>query len=443
MGQQRALVIGLGMSGKATATYLLEKGYEVVAVDASHEREKIWGQNRVGLRIEADSAPQDLLSYSCVIVSPGISPKHPLYKKALELQVPIFSEAELILRAIQQRCIGITGTNGKTTMTLFIEHLLKEASVPAKAIGNVGYPFTQYALEHKDRAEVLVCELSSYHLETLSAQALDIGVLLEITPDHLDRYQFFDAYAQVKLNMVSCIKQTGVLFVHHKVFSRFKKELELCKGRVVVIPELFSNSCKDSYLQLTKNREYCDFLDLIKEKTFSLEILYLGKAIAKELSISDEDLARAIRSFVKPPHRLEYVATVRDVRFINDSKATNIESVIHAVNTLGEGIVLIAGGKDKDLEFEEWKKYFGSRVTKVFVIGECAHKIQKALQEAYEIQVCKDLKQATHEAFAYARPQDIVLLSPGCASFDSYRNYMHRGESFREIVTALNEECSR
>lgn len=452
MERQKVLVIGLGRSGSATARYLLQEGYDVVGVDAQWESEAVrrW-QHTVSdarLIIQSDAEPQNMASYAFAVISPGISQKHPLYAKALECNLPIFSEAQLILKDMKQRCIGITGTNGKTTLTLFLEHLFHTAHIPARAIGNVGYPFCQYRLEHPDAVEeTLVCELSSYQLETLSAPMLDIGILLEITPDHLDRYPSVEAYASAKLRIARCIKSTaqgrgGILFVHHAVAIQFKKELELCEGRIIVIPKLFSNPDKDSYLQLKTNREYCAFLDLVKEKVITLQILYLGKAIAAQFSIQDADLARAIATFVKPHHRLEPLAVIRGVRFINDSKATNVESVIHAVGTIEGGLLLIAGGKDKNLRFEQWKKPFANRVRKIFVIGECAAKIQKVMEDEYDVELCRDLEDATRKAFMIAKEQESVLLSPGCASFDSYKDYMHRGECFREIVIALNEEFS-
>lgn len=450
MHHQKILVVGLGKSGIAASNYLLAKGCDITAVDSNIHREEIihWYNERknLSLKVQGESESQEISSYDLVIVSPGIPQKHPLYKEAIEKEIPVFSEAELAFQIIKERdtkCIGITGSNGKTTLTLFLEHLLSCANTPAKAIGNVGLPFTQYLLEKLPYSqEVLVCELSSYHLETLSAKALDIGILLDITPDHLDRYHSFEAYSKAKLNMIRCIKPEGTLFLSKKMYILFKEEVDRCEGCVIVIPEEFSNGDKNSYLQLTKNREYCDFLGLVKEKAFSLESLYLAKAVLKCLSIKDCDLAKAITTFKKPAHRLELIRTIDGVKFINDSKATNIESVIYAVKMLEGDILLIAGGKDKGLSFSEWKTHFGSQVSKIFAIGESAMKIKACLEDAYDVQICEDLERAINEAFAFATPKSNILLSPGCASFDSYRDYTYRGESFREIVTALNERCT-
>lgn len=446
MYYQKVLIVGLGKSGIATANYLLSKGCEITAVDTNVDREDIHRlrieKADLPLKIQKESEPQNISSYDLVVVSPGIKQTHHLYQAAIEKGVPVFSEAELALQLVKQRCIGITGSNGKTTLTLFLEHVLNVAGVKAKAIGNVGLPFTQYLLERvEDLEEILVCELSSYHLETLTAKVLDVAILLDITPDHLDRYHTFDAYAKAKLNIVHCIKSDGVLFLSRKMYDLFKEEIDQCEARVIVIPEEFSKGDKNSYLQLTKNREYCDFLGLVKEKAFSLESLYLAKSVLKHLIIRDCDLAKALATFKKPPHRLELVRTINEVKFINDSKATNIESVIYAVNRVEGDVLLIAGGKDKGLSFTEWKKYFSSQVVKVFAIGESAMKIKSSLEDRYEVELCENLENAVKKAFAFATPKSNVLLSPGCASFDSYRDYIHRGESFREIVIALNERC--
>lgn len=446
MKEKQVLVIGLGKSGIATSNYLLQEGYHVTAVDALLDREDIqkWYREKkhLSLKVEKDSEPQEISSYDFVVVSPGIPQKHPLYKEALIKKQRIFSEAELVLQRIHQVCIGITGSNGKTTLTLFLHHLLNLAKIPSKAIGNVGVPFTEYLL-HQDPKEVLVCELSSYQLETLSAQAFEIGILLDITPDHLDRYGTFEAYAEAKLNIVHCIKPGGKLFLSHKMMSLFKKEIQSCQSEVDMIPKEFSNGDKNSCLQLRKNREYCDFLDVAQERAFSLESLYIAKGIAQRYGISQRDLKEAIATFKKPPHRLELIAIINGVKFINDSKATNIESVIYAIKMIEGDILLIAGGKDKGLFFEEWKAFFGSKVKRVFAIGESAMKIKNALEDVYEVELCGDLEIATCRAFTCAKPNTSVLLSPGCASFDSYRDYMHRGESFREIVNVLNKRCSR
>ena len=149
-------------------------------------------------------------------------------------------------------------------------------------------------------------------------------------------------------------------------------------------------------------------------------------------------MAKAITTFKKPAHRLELIRTINGVKFINDSKATNVESVLYAVKMMEEKILLIAGGKDKGLSFTKWKEHFGSQVVKVFAIGESAMKIKASLEDIYDVELCEDLETAVKSAFAFATPKSNILLSPGCASFDSYRDYTHRGESFREIVTALN-----
>lgn len=445
MKEQNVLVVGLGKSGIATVNYLLEKGCQITAVDRQIEKEEIkqWyhAKKHLSLKIGLDSECKEMSSFDVIIVSPGISQQHPLYKAAIEKKIPVFSEAELVLREINQPCIGITGSNGKTTLTLFLEHLLNCSLIPARAIGNVGVPFTEYLLEKNgiNSKEILVSELSSYHLETLTAKALDIGILLDITPDHLDRYHSFDNYAKAKLNMIHCIKPQGTFFLSQKMYLLFKEQVDRCEGSVVVIPEEFSNGDKNSYLQLTKNREYCDFLGLVKEKALSLETLFLAKQVLARLSIKEGDLVKAITTFKKPAHRLELIRTINDIKFINDSKATNIESVIYAVKMMDRDIVLIAGGKDKGLSFTEWKKHFGSQVIKVFVIGESAMKIKSSLEDSYDVELCENLERAVEKAFAFATPKSNILLSPGCASFDSYRDYAHRGECFREIVTALKE----
>jgi len=442
MTQKKVLVIGLGDSGKAACEYLLGLGYSVTGVDSAWEREDL--RSLPTMTIGPDRAAYCLEEYAYIVVSPGISQKHPLYVEALKRGIPIFGDTQLIMQKLAQPCIGITGTKGKTTLTLFVEHLLQTASVSACAVGNVGYPFARYVLDKGFSSnEVLVCELSSYQLETLTAKTLDIGVILQITPDHMDRYDTFEHYAETKLKMAHCIKPEGLLIVHSEVALAFSSQLESCLGNVITIPSLFTNPCEDSYLQLTKNREYCDFLGPCLEKMLGVEVLYVAKTIADRLSIKKEHLLEAINTFTKPSHRLEWVADIETIRFVNDSKATNVESVIYAVKALRGDLLLIVGGRDKNLDFGPWKKSFANRVRKLFIIGEAATKIYNVMHEACDVELCKDLEEATRKAFFSAKKQESIVLSPGCASFDHYKNYAHRGESFKEIVQALKKECSR
>lgn len=439
---ERYLVLGLGVSGKAVTEYLLSQGSFVIGVDKQPMQDSIqlW-KNQIcdkNLSIYGEK-DFDLAGISCAIISPGIGLDNQVLQAIIQNNIPWVGEAEFALRRIKEPCIGITGSNGKTTMTLFITHLLKTAGIQAEALGNVGRPFSEYLLQSKP-AEVCVCELSSYQLESLQAPCLDLGMILQITPDHMDRYKTFEDYAYAKFNLLKCLKPSGQAWVSHPTYERFKEKIVSLHSHVNCIPEVFCYQNKNCYLQLTKNKEYCDFLPLIKEKALGNELLFLAAAVAKVFSLTPEILHQALAEFKKPEHRCELVEVINDVAYYNDSKATNVESVMYAVNTLQEQIYIIVGGKDKNLRFDPWIKAFKDTVEHVFAIGESAETIQRVLAPHHTVELCGTLENALRRAASMAKPRSKVLLSPGCASFDQFKDYRHRGECFKNFVTALKNE---
>ncbi len=436
------LVIGLGLTGRAAVEVLLRDGHTVTCCDRDPQQEAItsWLKTYEGLiKVYPEDASLDLKGIDKAILSPGIAWESPFVQKVLSHTIPIIGEAEFALSRIKKPCIGITGSNGKTTMTLFIAHLLRSSGVKAVALGNVGVPFSSYLLSSQEE-DVCVCELSSYQLETLRAPCLDLAIILEITPDHMDRYPSFDVYAFAKFNMLKCLKHSGKAFVSYTTFMQFEKQITSLHPAVNSIPALFSQKNKNCYLQLRKTKEYCDFLPLIIEKALGVELLFLAVEVLKTFGFGLSFLDVALQSFKKPEHRLEFVDKLNEIAFYNDSKATNVESVVYAVKNLEKQIYLIVGGKDKNLCFDPWVEAFKDAVEGVFAIGECAKKIQLALEPIIKVEICATLEKALRSAFAKATPRSKILLSPGCASFDQFKDYRHRGECFKNYVTALKQE---
>ena len=436
------LVIGLGLSGRAACELLLREKQQVIGVDRNISQEAVasWYKNFTGsFQLFNEHDEMDLGKIEKAILSPGISLENPFVQKVLQNKIPVIGEAEFALSRIQRPCIGITGSNGKTTTTLFLAHLLTCAGLQGKAIGNVGLPFSTYLLNSQPE-DICVCELSSYQLETLKTPCLDFGVILEITPDHMDRYKTFRDYAFAKFNMLRCLKPQAKAFVAYPTFQSFESEITSLHPAVNSIPFMFCFQNKNSYLQLTKNKEYCDFLPLIKEKALGAELIFLGAQLLEFFSLEKSILHEALQTFKKPEHRLEFVDVVKEIAFYNDSKATNVESVLYAVKNLEKQIYLIVGGKDKQLCFDPWIEAFKHTVEHVFAIGECAKKIQKTLEPTIKVDLCETLETALRRAFHQATPRSKILLSPGCASFDQFKDYRHRGECFKNYVTALKKE---
>ncbi len=377
---KRALVIGLGVSGSAVIPYLAARGYEVYGYDDV---------------LSANDPLPDSESFDLVVVSPGIPPTHPLYKGE------VIGEAELVLRDFQGTAVGITGTNGKTTTTLLVTHILNRAGIPARALGNVGVPLTTIRDD-----EVAVIELSSYQLETMRSPVLDAAVVLNITPDHLDRYGTIEKYAQAKARIEQCLKESAPLYA--------------------------SKTCAP-YLSSFIPLESIDTL------CYSGSNYAAAFALCRHLGISDEVIEGGLRSFRCPPHRMEVVGEIDGVTYINDSKGTNVVATQHALAQLDGPIVLIAGGRHKGSSYEPWKRFKG-KVEAICVIGEAKDEIVRDVGTTFTIIDCASLEEAIACAQERLQPGSTLLLSPGCSSFDMFRNFEVRGDKFRELVQQVEEK---
>lgn len=400
----RSVVIGAGISGRAAAQFLLARGKKVTVVDRNPQQLTFFeSSDRLHIALEEEFT--DWQDVDEVILSSGIRPCHPLAQGKT-----VIGEAELALRTCGQRCVGITGTNGKTTVTLLVVHVLNCVGIPARALGNIGSPLTEYFLKPKSE-EVLVVELSSYQLETLHARVFDGGVILNITPDHLDRYDSFEAYAAAKCRLERCLKPGAPLFIHAEgeaVFGHLLQEKKMI-------------SCVE---QGFKNRHDHENNSAAWE-------------LVKLFGVTWEQFLAGVESFQKPPHRIEFVGKWRGVSYFNDSKGTNLDAVIRAVESMEGRVLLIAGGVDKGASYEAWMAPFAKKVKKIFTLGEAAAKMEKELTSHFEMAPCASLEEAVRRASSEASEGESVLLSPGCASFDMFRDYVHRGEEFKRCVIKL------
>ncbi|MFS8563799.1 MAG: UDP-N-acetylmuramoyl-L-alanine--D-glutamate ligase [Rhabdochlamydiaceae bacterium] len=359
---------------------------------------------------------------------------------AKKLGKKIIGEAELGLRELVERSsghkiVGITGTNGKTTVTLLVEHILKESGRRAIALGNVGDPFTEYCLS-PNPGEIIVAELSSYQLETLTSKVLDIAVLLNITPDHLDRYPSMEEYATAKSLIQNCMQPNAALYVNAEVLREF--------GYLFKSKHRTFGSLSGAFLwtdrHVVKQLEKVEFLlpQVYNQKGLhDSENVLAAWAVCKELGVEKEGFLSALETFKKPAHRIEFVAEIGGVFYFDDSKGTNIDATMKAVDSMAGAVILIAGGVDKGASYKIWKEKFSGKVRMVFSIGEAAEKIKQELLPDIVVHVVSSLAAAVEQAGKYARSGECVLLSPGCASFDMFRDYAHRGEEFKRCVCYL------
>ena len=311
---------------------------------------------------------------------------------------------------IKQPMIGITGTNGKTTVTSIITHVLNHCRIPAKAVGNIGTPLIDSLTQETD--EILVVELSSFQLETLRSKSFSLGVILNITPDHLSRYNSFLDYAKTKLNLQNCIKEGGDLYLSTEIKNRFSSllganHLEFAIDPSMQMPRFFASNLAASF------------------------------AICSHFSISLKKFIEALSFFKPHKHRLEFVRELNQIHFYNDSKATNIDAVRMAVTSLHKNIWLLAGGCSKGTSFACWSWQLKPWVRGIYVFGSCAEQIGFELSPSLPVIPTANMQDAVAKAYCNAGPGDVVLLSPGCSSFDEFQNYEHRGNVFKKIVGEL------
>ncbi len=424
------LVLGLALSGKAAIFFLLNQNKKVIAIEDNLKKDfdiDLLKKQKVQIFKSKEFLEAKLLKkVKKVIISPGFDPNCEIVKIIKRNKIEILSEIELGARFLKKnlkffnknfQIIGITGTNGKTTLTKLIEHILCENNKKAKALGNIKIPFTSYLTDsflkknHKILDEFIILELSSFQLEAMKTKFLDLAIITNISPDHLDRYSSFKDYQMTKFNIVKCLKNEKYIYMSKKVVLKHFKVLKnfIIKNKKINIKE-------------------------VKEDVKDIAI-----KICLDLKIAKKNILCAIKTFKTLEHRLEFVREINDICFYNDSKATNVESVVYAVKKIKGPIILIVGGIDKKFSYEIWNKHFKDKVKYVLAIGKSSQKIKKQLV-GYKVQIIKDLKTAVEKAFSLAKKEDKVLLSPGCSSFDMFKDFEHRGEIFKKFVNMLGEK---
>lgn len=434
MNTPKVLVIGLGVSGRAAADLLLKRGVRLWGVDDR-------GPSVLPTGVELYEKEQPI---DYAVLSPGISPEHPLLKELQAQSIPVIGEAELAFQYFQgQKVLAITGTNGKTTTTLLLEHILKYAGLPAHAVGNVGRALCHYLCESPKPDDILVTELSSYQLDTLSSPLINTGLILNISEDHLDRYSTMEAYVRSKFRLFSCLQPERLCYVHEEVAEKYSSHLSPPHKLSL---RTFGRSPK-SFLYHDGKQVFIN-----KKVAFKWPAGYRDKygpdvdnalgafALCQELGVAVSSFLDALQSFKKPPHRLEFVEEVRGISYYNDSKGTNIEAVIKAVEALKGPVVLIVGGRDKGASYAPWISALSGKVQRMIALGEAAPKIIKEMGTHFPIDKASGFDEAVHTAARYAQPGDQVLLSPGCSSLDMFPHFEARGERFKALVHALARE---
>jgi UDP-N-acetylmuramoylalanine--D-glutamate ligase len=432
------VVLGMGVSGTAAAEFLLGQGASVLGIDrdpAANDIE-IRRLQALGLSMQHESCPIEWEGVLRLVVSPGISPKHPIYRGALEHGVPVIGEAELALPFFTKPLLGITGTNGKTTVTLLATHVLQCCGIRAKALGNVGTPLCSELISPGDE-EVYVVELSSFQLETMRTPVFDAGVILNITPDHLDRYADMQEYAGAKCRLQHLMKKGAPFFVQKQAAFDYRGVFggsDLLTFGVGEGADLWTGKSEIVFREKVEAILPNHYREMGRHESENALAVW---ALCRSFSVSGEQFCRTLATFQKPRHRIEFVRELDGVFWYDDSKGTNIDAVIQAVGAMKGPVVLIAGGVDKGASYLPWKEAFAGRVRQIIVIGEAAPKMTRELSPWFNIAGADSLAEAVKIAASLAKRGDSVLLSPGCSSYDMFRDYAHRGEEFQHQVQTL------
>lgn len=442
----KIIILGGGESGVGSAILAQAKGFDVFLSDSGPLADKYKAElDSYQIPYEENGHTELLvLAASEIIKSPGIPNYAPLVKKAIDKNIPILSEMEFAKRYTNAKMICITGSNGKTTTTSLIYHILKTAGLNVGLGGNIGRSFArQVATENFD---YYVLELSSFQLENMYTFKADIAILLNITPDHLDRYdhdiqKYIDAKMRIARNQTE--NEAFIFWEEDPVISKEIKKLTSTPKKYT-----FAEHKVDNVTAYTEND---DIIINTPKSVFTMEQdllaltgthnLYNSLAsgiAAKLLDISDENLRQSLSDFKGVEHRLEKVAKVRGIQFINDSKATNVNSCWYALQSMKTKVVLILGGTDKGNDYTEIEKLVEEKVQALIFLGVDNSKLHQFFDGKVEkIEDASSMEEAVKKAYALANEGDTVLLSPCCASFDLFKNYEDRGDQFKTYVRKL------
>ncbi|HUG82885.1 MAG TPA: UDP-N-acetylmuramoyl-L-alanine--D-glutamate ligase [Bryobacterales bacterium] len=441
---KNVLVVGLGESGKAAARFAAARGAAVTVTDrrsAAELGEAVEEMGRLGARLALGEHPRALfVAQDLIVPSPGVPWNLPELEAARREGVAVMGELEIAASFLNGPVIGITGTNGKTTTTSLIGHIFETAGVKAATGGNLGTPVLAMADESShDRWNVL--ELSSFQLEATSTFPVHIGVVLNVTPDHLDRHGAFEAYAAAKGRMFQAQTAADFAVLH--------ADDAVCHGYAAQAAGSvywFSRTSRtEPGAWVEDGWIVCDGRRVAEAKLpipgpHNLENSLAAVVAATLAGVDAAPIADALRSFRTSEHRLELVAEIDGVAYYNDSKATNVDAAKKAIETFDHGLWVILGGSDKGLEYAALREPLAGRARAALLIGESAHKIEHDLAGVVPAVHAGDLRAALSYARGRAEPGDTVLLSPACASFDQFRNYGDRGRQFKEMVQALRPE---
>ncbi len=448
---KKVLVFGAGKSGISASRLLRRVGASVILYDGRDDIDIDTFEDEIAIckNLEAylgDFPKEKLDGLDLMIISPGIALDNPFVLEVKNKGIPIWGEIELAYRYSKGRIIGITGTNGKTTTTSLVGEILKSYYNQVFVVGNIGNPYTEIALQTTDES-LTVIELSSFQLETIDRFRPDISAILNITPDHLNRHHTMDNYISIKKNIALNQDNANLCILNYEnnhtksIGAELKTRVLYFSSERILENGIFLDDDNIVYKENDSITNICNVNELRVLGKHSYENVMVGVGIALELGIPIKQIHEAITSFKAVEHRIEYVDTIDGVSYYNDSKGTNPDASIKAVQAMNSPTILIGGGFGKGLEFDEWVQSFKGKVKCLVLMGETREKIAATARKYGfdNIILVNSLREAVQISAKKAEDGDAVLLSPACASWGMFDNYEQRGRMFKEYVHELHQ----
>jgi len=447
LARKQVLVVGLARTGIATALFCAARGAHVTVTEERSESqitETAAKLRAAGVTLELGGhKARTFVEQDLIVSSPGVPPTMPALASARVIGIPVWSEIELAWRFLRGRLVCITGSNGKTTTTSLIGHILETAGLPVQVAGNIGTPLISRVDVSSD-AGFTVVEASSFQLESISAFRPDVAVLLNVTPDHLDRHGSFETYGRSKARIFenqteedAAVLNADDAAAQQYTPSRppvfwFSRQKRVASGCFLRDDEIVFR--RDGTETVVLRRR-----DIGLRGDHNVENVLAAAAAATLAGVEPAAIAEGVRSFAGVEHRIEFVAAISDVEYFNDSKATNVDATLKALDAFPNNLLVILGGKDKGSDYTILRKSLRQHARMVLLIGAAADKIESQLGGVVPVERAGTMSRAVKLAEERARPGDTVLLSPACASFDQFESYEHRGRVFKQLVRGLAE----
>ena len=454
---KKVLIVGFGLSGVAVAKYMAKQGAKITVTDTKQKNELLDSINACGeLKIEWELGKHNNKTFHAaelIVVSPGVSPNIEALKEAREKNIPIISEIELAAQALKEPLITITGTNGKTTVTTLIGEMFKTDERPAYIGGNIGKPLLDYVTD-EGVAQYVVAELSSFQLDITQNLTPALAIFTNIEQDHLDRYGDMAGYVESKKRLLKFCDRNSFVVLNYDdpIVQQFAQE---CAGRILWFTKknpmeiggtfaenftgcYYNQPTKQVVARINGKEEVYDLAQFRLFGEHNRENLMSAICAARAMGVKPQSIQTVINTFKGVAHRLEFVRKKDGVFFFNDSKGTNVMSVKRSLQAFAANpIILIAGGKDKNMDFAPLVDPVTKKCKILILVGEAKEKINRAIGDFAETYLVGTFEEAVLLAYQKSRSGDIILLSPGCSSYDMFRNFEERGDYFKKLVLQL------